>query len=67
MEGPSPNAHSLSVTVARDGSESPPTEENEYSKVADDALACFIECIMEIATKRTEIILRRKLPRLFMK
>lgn len=33
---------------------------------ADDALQCFLEVIAQIAEKRTEIILRRKLPRLFM-
>ena len=40
--------------------------ESEYAEVGDSALDCFIGCIMEIATKRTEIILRRQLPRLFM-
>ena len=33
---------------------------------ADNALQCFLEVIAQIAEKRTEIILRRKLPRLFM-
>lgn len=33
---------------------------------ADKALQCFLEVIAQIAEKRTEIILRRKLPRLFM-
>ena len=31
---------------------------------ADRALQCFLECIAQIREKRTEIILRRKLPRL---
>lgn len=46
---------------------SSPSGESEHAEKADNALDCFISCIVEIATKRTEIILRRKLPRLFMR
>lgn len=41
-------------------------DESDTHEVADDALQCFLEVIAQIAEKRTEIILRRKLPRLFM-
>ena len=40
--------------------------DDDTHDVADDALQCFLEVIAQIAEKRTEIILRRKLPRLFM-
>ena len=65
---PVPNNGTRDVTsMSMDLSSPSGTGESEYATVGDSALDCFIGCIKEIATKRTEIILRRKLPRLFMK
>ena len=55
-----------SPLVRTDSTDREKGDESDTHEVADDALQCFLEVIAQIAEKRTEIILRRKLPRLFM-